>query len=252
MLACRGAGSGRRCTTPWPGCRLTAHLYPSHDDDAATPLEQSLAAFAELIQEGKVRLIGASKHSAPRLAEALATSARLGLSRYESLQPLYNLMDRAPYEAALEPLCRVEQIGVINFFGLARGFLTGKYRRAADLAKSPRGDGIKAYLNERGRRVLASARRRCASPQRHTGPGGAGLADQPARADRADLQRHPHGAMGRASRRGATGAGAGHLGGAGRGQRRGDGAAGGVAGGMNAARAAGDPDGLTACTGMWA
>ncbi|MBL8349840.1 MAG: aldo/keto reductase [Burkholderiaceae bacterium] len=131
-------------------------LYQSHDDDAATPLEETLGAYGELIAEGKVRAIGASNYGAPRLAQALATSARLGLPRYESLQPLYNLMDRAAYEAELEPLCRAEGLGVINFFGLARGFLTGKYRSEADLGKSPRGGGIKGYLNERGHRVLAA------------------------------------------------------------------------------------------------
>ena len=131
-------------------------LYQSHTDDASTPLEESLAAFAELIEEGKVRVIGASNYTAARLAEALATSARLALPRYESLQPLYNLMDRAAYEAELEPLCRAEQIGVINFYGLASGFLTGKYRSEADLSKSARGGGVKAYLNPRGHRVLAA------------------------------------------------------------------------------------------------
>jgi aryl-alcohol dehydrogenase-like predicted oxidoreductase len=130
-------------------------LYQSHDDDATTPLEDTLGAYAELIAEGKVRAIGASNYSAPRLAEALAVSARAGLPRYETLQPLYNLMDRAAYEAELEPLCRAHGLGVINFFGLARGFLTGKYRSEADLGKSPRGAGCKAYLTERGLRVLA-------------------------------------------------------------------------------------------------
>ena len=103
-----------------------------------------------------MRAIGASNYSAPRLAEALQTSERLGLPRYESLQPLYNLMERAAYEAELEPLCRAQQVGVINFYGLASGFLTGKYRSEADLAKSTRGAGVKKYLNERGRRVLAA------------------------------------------------------------------------------------------------
>jgi len=131
-------------------------LYQSHEDDPATPLEETLAAFAELIQEGKVRAIGASNFSAARLAQALATSARLRVPRYESLQPHYNLMERAGYEAELEPLVRAEGLGVINFFGLARGFLTGKYRSEADLAKSPRGGGVKAYLNERGFRVLGA------------------------------------------------------------------------------------------------
>ena len=131
-------------------------LYQSHDDDTKTPLEETLAAYAELIKEGKVRAIGASNYTAPRLAEALATSKRLGLPRYETLQPLYNLADRAPYEAELEPLCRAEGLGVINFFALAKGFLTGKYRSEADLGKSPRGAGVKEYLNPRGLKILAA------------------------------------------------------------------------------------------------
>lgn len=129
-------------------------LYQAHDDDTATPLEETLAAFAELIAEGKVRAIGASNHSAARLAEALATSARLKLPRYESLQPQYNLMERAGYEAELEPLVRREGLGVINFYGLARGFLTGKYRSSADLGQSLRGAGVKGYLSARGFAVL--------------------------------------------------------------------------------------------------
>jgi aryl-alcohol dehydrogenase-like predicted oxidoreductase len=130
-------------------------LYQSHQDDPKTPLEETLAAYAELIREGKVRAIGASNYSAARLEEALATSARLKLPRYESLQPLYNLMERPAYEAELEPLCRREGIGVINYYGLASGFLTGKYRSEADASKSPRGANIvKKYLNDRGRKVL--------------------------------------------------------------------------------------------------
>ena len=131
-------------------------LYQSHDDDPATPLEETHAAFAELMAEGKVRAIGASNFSAPRLAESLATCERLGLPRYESLQPHYNLVERKVYEDALEPLCRAQGLGVINFFGLARGFLTGKYRSEADLAKSPRGAGVKAYLNPRGLGILGA------------------------------------------------------------------------------------------------
>ncbi len=131
-------------------------LYQSHTDDATTPLEETLSTFAELIAEGKLRAIGASNYSAARLAEALATSARLGLPRYQTLQPHYNLMDRAVYEAELEPLCRSEGLGVINFYGLAKGFLSGKYRSEADLSKSPRGGGVKGYLNARGQRVLAA------------------------------------------------------------------------------------------------
>ncbi|MEO8124032.1 MAG: aldo/keto reductase [Burkholderiales bacterium] len=131
-------------------------LYQSHDDDAATPMEETLAAYGELIGEGKVRAIGASNFSAPRLGEALATSKRLGLPRYEALQPQYNLYDRAPYEAELETVCRTEGLGVIPFYGLAKGFLTGKYRTEADLGKSPRGAGVKGYLNARGMRILAA------------------------------------------------------------------------------------------------
>ncbi|HEX6720520.1 MAG TPA: aldo/keto reductase [Burkholderiaceae bacterium] len=130
-------------------------LYQSHDDDANTPLEETLGAYAELIKAGKVRAIGASNFTAARLKEALATSARFDLPRYESLQPLYNLVERPAYEADLEPLCRAEGLGVINFYALASGFLTGKYRSEADAKKSPRGNGIvKKYLTPRGRRVL--------------------------------------------------------------------------------------------------
>jgi aryl-alcohol dehydrogenase-like predicted oxidoreductase len=131
-------------------------LYQSHDDDPNTPQEETLGTYAELITEGKVRAIGASNHSASRLAEALAVSARMGLPRYESLQPEYNLMDRAIYEAELEPLCRREGVGVINFYGMARGFLAGKYRSEADLNKSTRGASCKRYLDARGFAVLAA------------------------------------------------------------------------------------------------
>lgn len=130
-------------------------LYQSHDDDAGTPLEASLGAFGELIQAGKVRAIGASNYSAPRLAEALDVAERAGLPRYESLQPLYNLYDRAVFEDALAPLCLARGVGVINFYALAAGFLTGKYRSAADAARSARGASTtKKYLNERGLRIL--------------------------------------------------------------------------------------------------
>ena len=131
-------------------------LYQSHDDDPATPMDETLGAYAELIREGKVRAIGASNFSAARLALALATSKRLGLPRYETLQPLYNLYDRAAYEAELEPLCRAEGLGVIPYYGLAKGFLTGKYRSAADIGQSPRGACVKGYLNARGMRILAA------------------------------------------------------------------------------------------------
>jgi aryl-alcohol dehydrogenase-like predicted oxidoreductase len=132
-------------------------LYQSHDDDAGTPLEETMEAFAGLIKAGKVRAIGASNYSAPRLAEALDVSERLGLPRYESLQPLYNLYDRAVFEDALAPLCLERGVGVINFYALAAGFLTGKYRSEADAGKSARGaNTTKKYLNARGLRILAA------------------------------------------------------------------------------------------------
>lgn len=129
-------------------------LYQSHDDDAIVPLADTLGAYAELIEAGKVRAIGASNFSAPRLAEALAVSAKLGLPRYESLQPLYNLVERPAYEAELEGVCVQNGLGVINFFALASGFLSGKYRSEADLGKSARGQGVKKYLNPKGLAVL--------------------------------------------------------------------------------------------------
>ena len=129
-------------------------LYQSHTDDKSAPFEETLGAYSQLIEQGKVRVIGASNHEAPRLAEALKTSAAKKLPRYESLQPLYNLSDRAGFEKELEPLCLKEKVGVIPYYALAAGFLTGKYRTAADLGKSARGDRVKSYLNERGLRIL--------------------------------------------------------------------------------------------------
>ena len=109
-------------------------LYQAHEDDPQTPLEETLEAYSQLLQQGKVRAIGASNFSAERLAEALKASKQLGLPRYESLQPLYNLYDRAAYEDELESLCLKENLGVIPYYSLAAGFLTGKYRSEADLA----------------------------------------------------------------------------------------------------------------------
>jgi aryl-alcohol dehydrogenase-like predicted oxidoreductase len=131
-------------------------LYQSHDDDPATPLEETMAAFGELIAEGKVRAVGASNFTAARLAEANAVAARLGVPRYECLQPHYNLVERKVYEDELESLCRAEGLGVINFFGLARGFLTGKYRSEADLSQSVRGGGVRKYLAPQPLGVLAA------------------------------------------------------------------------------------------------
>ena len=131
-------------------------LYQSHRDDLETPQQETLQAYEELIRDGKVRAIGASNFTAERLKEALAISTELGLPRYESLQNKYNLSDRAEYEAELEPLCRKEEIGVIPYYGLASGFLTGKYRSEADFGKSVRGGRMAGYLNDRGKRILSA------------------------------------------------------------------------------------------------
>jgi len=143
-------------------------LYQAHKDDEEIPLEETLEAFAELVRQGKVRAIGASNYSGARLAEALAVSARLGLPRYETLQPHYNLLERADYERDLEPVVREHGLGVINYFALAAGFLTGKYRSEADLSKSQRGASLGKYLDARGKQVLAAldavAARRDATP----------------------------------------------------------------------------------------
>ncbi|MFL6587889.1 MAG: aldo/keto reductase [Luteimonas sp.] len=133
-------------------------LYQAHEDDPSVPLEDTLGAFSRLIEQGKVRAIGASNYTAPRLAEALDVAKRHNLPRYETLQPEYNLVDRAGYEAGLEPLVREHGLGVIGYYSLASGFLSGKYRTEADAAKSSaRGaQVVKQYLNARGKRVLAA------------------------------------------------------------------------------------------------
>jgi aryl-alcohol dehydrogenase-like predicted oxidoreductase len=132
-------------------------LYQAHEDDASVPMEETLDAFARLIDAGKVRVIGASNFSAARFADALAVSKQHGLPRYETLQPEYNLVSRAGYEQELEPLVRRENIGVISYYALASGFLSGKYRSSADLAKSAaRGGAVKKFLNPHGLQVLAA------------------------------------------------------------------------------------------------
>lgn len=132
-------------------------LYQAHEDDERVPLTETLGAFAKLIDEGKVRAIGASNYSAGRLAEALAASREAGLPRYESLQPEFNLYDRENYEGELEALARREQVGVIPYYSLASGFLTGKYRSDADLGKSgARGGTVRKYLDAKGERILAA------------------------------------------------------------------------------------------------
>jgi aryl-alcohol dehydrogenase-like predicted oxidoreductase len=130
-------------------------LYQSHWDDPQTPLAETLGAYADLIREGKVRAIGCSNYDAPRLREALALHASGGLPRYESLQPHFNLVDRGGYAGEREEICRREGIGVIPYYSLASGFLTGKYRKPEDLAGKPRGGGAGKYLDEGGLKLLA-------------------------------------------------------------------------------------------------
>ena len=143
-------------------------LYLSHWPDSGTPIEETLEAHQRLVEQGKVRAVGGSNYDAAGLAAALQAGSTPGRARYEVLQPEYNLYDRAGYEAELEPLVLKEGIGVITYFSLASGFLTGKYRSAADLGKSPRGGGIKKYLDGRGLGVLSAldevARRYDATP----------------------------------------------------------------------------------------
>jgi aryl-alcohol dehydrogenase-like predicted oxidoreductase len=132
-------------------------VYFAHEDDPSVPLEETLGAFARLIEAGKVRAIGASNYSAARLAAALAVSKKHGLPRYEVLQPEYNLVSREAYEAELEPLVGRENLGVVCYYALASGFLTGKYRNQGDLAKSAaRGGAVAKYMNPRGTRILAA------------------------------------------------------------------------------------------------
>jgi aryl-alcohol dehydrogenase (NADP+) len=129
-------------------------LYYAHSDDPSTPIEDSLAAFAALIEEGKVRHVAASNYSAPRLAEALTIAERESLPRYVALQPQYSLVERGAYEGELMDLCEREGLACIPYWGLARGFLTGKYRPGGPDVDSPRAAGAAAYLNERGIAVL--------------------------------------------------------------------------------------------------
>jgi aryl-alcohol dehydrogenase-like predicted oxidoreductase len=131
-------------------------LYQSHTEDPETPIEETLEAYAELIKTGKVRAIGASNFQASTLRTALKISREKGLPRYESLQPEYNLYARAKFEDELERLCRENHIGVIPYYSLASGFLTGKYRSEKDLANRSRGSGVQKYLNPRGFRILAA------------------------------------------------------------------------------------------------
>lgn len=129
-------------------------LYQAHYDDPYTPVEETLEAFDQLINSGKVRAIGASNFSVERLHESFKASREKGLASYQSLQPEYNLFDREKYETSIEPFIKEQNIGVISYFSLASGFLTGKYRSGADLEGSNRPSLVKKYLTDRGMRIL--------------------------------------------------------------------------------------------------
>ncbi|MEV0057580.1 aldo/keto reductase [Saccharopolyspora shandongensis] len=132
-------------------------LYYAHgDDDPSIPLAETMAAFDELVREGKVRYIAASNYTAPRLAEALAVSHREGLAAFSALQPQYNLVERGEFEGELADLCAREKLGVLPYYALAIGFLTGKYRPGGDSSDSPRAERARAYLDERGVKVLTA------------------------------------------------------------------------------------------------
>lgn len=129
-------------------------LYQTHWDVADVPVEETLEAYARLVKEGKVRWIGASNLSAQRLKASLEASKKNGYPRYECFQPLYNLYEREQFEKELESVCLENNLGVINYYSLASGFLTGKYRSEVDLKKSARGGGVKKYLNDKGTKIL--------------------------------------------------------------------------------------------------
>ncbi len=132
-------------------------LYQSHWPDPSTPIAETLSAYDTLIKAGKVRYIGTSNQDAAMLTEALAVSKANGLPRYETLQNEYNLVTRDKFEGPVQDLCVAEEVSGIHYYGLASGFLTGKYRSADDAGKSPRGGGVVGkYLNERGLRILAA------------------------------------------------------------------------------------------------
>ncbi len=129
-------------------------LYQAHRDDPATPQDETLEAFEALIKAGKVRAVGASNFDAARLKSALEAARGSRSARFESLQPEYNLVSRGTFEGALQALCLEQEVGVISYYALASGFLTGKYRSQADFSKSPRGRTMGRYLNDKGLAVL--------------------------------------------------------------------------------------------------
>ena len=149
-------------------------LYQSHKDDAETPIRATLEGYAKLIQHGKVREIAASNFTATRLREALDASSDEGFPRYQSLQPLYSLVERSEYEREMEDLCIKENVGVISYFSLASGFLTGKYRSDSDLEGQTRGPHVQKYMNEDGFRVVKTLQE--VAEKHNAKPGQAALA----------------------------------------------------------------------------
>lgn len=133
-------------------------VYFAHFDDTEVPLAETLAAFGQLVEAGKVRALGASNYDAARLCEALAVSRELGLPRYEVIQPQYNLHERASFESALAGVAEEQELGVISYFSLASGFLTGKYHSVDDLKGSAREDFLKGYFDARGLKILDALR----------------------------------------------------------------------------------------------
>ena len=132
-------------------------LYQTHADDLDTPVEETLEALDRLVKSGKVRAIGASQYKPERLRASLEASKRLGIASYQTLQPEFNLHDRAGFERDLQPIAREYSLAVIPFFGLARGFLSGKYRKVQDVEGRPREGGLKRYFEgDRGLRILAA------------------------------------------------------------------------------------------------
>ena len=165
-------------------------LYQAHRDDPNTPLEATLEAFDALIKSGKVRAIGASNYTGARLGEALRVSTQAGLPRFHTLQPLYNLYDRSNYETDLEAVCIGAALGVMPYFSLASGFLTGKYRSKDDLKKSKRGAFVESKLDARGLRILAALDEVCAEFAIDTDTGGVGLVAGAAQHHGTDRERH--------------------------------------------------------------
>ncbi len=193
-------------------------LYFSHWPDPQTPVAETLEAFHSLQQAGKIRAMGASNLDAMQLAGALEVARKGGLPAWQVLQPEYNLYHRSAFEGALCDLCVSRDIGVVTYYSLASGFLTGKYRQPSDLTQSQRGSGIGKYLNPRGMRIIDTWRRSRTSRARSRlrWPG---VADRPRRGDRADRQRHQRGSGGEFCPRGGAEPERGASGAAGRRQR---------------------------------